>query len=300
MNALLLGGCGFIGKNLSLELIRQGHKVTIFDNTFQDDLNSVALNQIKYIRGDFTDFINFDSALNHIDVVYHLISTTLPANSNLNPEYDIQENVVATIKFLEMARIKRLKKIIFFSSGGTVYGEPKFLPITEMHSTNPLCSYGIQKLTIEKYLSLYYRLYGIEYVVLRVSNPYGPYQKLESSQGLINSIIYKIQNQLPIEVWGDGTVIRDYIHVQDVVSAGIMALDYSGLNNIFNISSGEGLSVNEVIRNISKYIGKKAKIIYLDEREFDVKTNILSNELARKELGWDPTISLEEYIEKIK
>jgi UDP-glucose 4-epimerase len=193
-----------------------------------------------------------------------------------------------------------VKKIIFLSSGGTVYGKANFLPITESHLTNPCCSYGIHKLTIEKYLALFFQLYGLDYTILRASNPYGPHQNIGRNQGLIATTINRIQNGLPLEVWGDGSVIRDYLHVQDLVSAGIRVLNYEGPHKIFNISSGKGRSINEVIQIISKQMGKKAKIIHLAERGFDVESNILSNELAKNELGWMPLMSIEEYIDSIK
>ena len=274
--------------------------VNIFDYTSAGELKLQDSTRVNYYKGNFKEFKNFDSALEGVEVIYHLISTTLPASSNDNPAQDIMDNIVSTLEFLDIAKNKGVKKIIFFSSGGTVYGDPEFLPITESHPTNPRCSYGIHKLTIEKYLALFFQLYGLDYSILRVSNPYGPYQNVGRNQGLITATVHRIQNDLPLEIWGNGSVIRDYLHIQDVVSAGIKVLSYKGPHKIFNISSGKGRSITEVIQLISKQIGKKIKINYLAERSFDVQSNILSNELARRELGWTPQISMEEYIDSIK
>jgi UDP-glucose 4-epimerase len=300
MKICLLGGSGFVGKNLLPALLKCGHIVNIFDYSGASDLKLDDSNQVNYVQGNFNQFKNFDFVLEDVEVVYHLISTTLPDSSNLNPALDITDNVVSTLEFLEIAKNKGVKKIIFFSSGGTVYGQPEVLPISESHPTNPRCSYGIHKLTIEKYLALYCQLYGLDYTILRVSNPYGPHQNIGRNQGLISATVYRIQNELPIEIWGDGSVIRDYLHIQDVVNAGVKALNYEGPYKIFNISSGKGRSINEVIQSISNKMGKKIKIIHLGERSFDVKSNILSNDLARRELGWAPLISMDDYIDSIK
>jgi UDP-glucose 4-epimerase len=235
-------------------------------------------------------------ALHSVDAVFHLVSTTLPKNSNDDPIYDVESNLVGSLRLLEAMVATKVRKIIFISSGGTVYGPPQYLPVDEKHPTNPTVSYGITKLAVEKYLSLYSDLHDIKPVILRVANPFGSKQRLESAQGAVAAFIHKALRGDPIEVWGDGSVIRDYLHVSDVASAFLKAMTYEGPERIFNISSGKGTNLNELAAIVSIAVGQKVKKLHLPGRDFDIPSNILSNELAAKELEWKPKLTLEEGI----
>ena len=199
-------------------------------------------------------------ALAGCDVLYHLISTTTPQISNDDPVGDVESNVISTINMLKEATKAGVKKIIFFSSGGTIYGVPQYTPIREEHPTEPICSYGIQKLTTEKYLHLFYVLYGLEYGILRIANPYGPRQSPYSGQGVVAAFVHRAVTGQPIEVWGDGSVVRDYVYAADVAKAAVAMLNYSGRHRIFNIGSGTGKSLLEIIHSIEALSGVSIKI----------------------------------------
>jgi UDP-glucose 4-epimerase len=185
-----------------------------------------------------------------------------------------------------------VQKIIFISSGGTVYGTPHYLPIDEQHPTNPLVSYGITKLTIEKYLQMFESLHGIKAITLRVANPYGERQRIETAQGAVGVFLHRALKDTPIEIWGDGSVTRDYIHISDVAEAFLQAINYTGTKRIFNISSGLGISLNELIGLLENVLGKSIVRHYLPARPFDVPVSVLSNALAKEHLQWSPLTSM--------
>jgi len=295
---LILGGAGFIGSHLADELLSCGYQVTIFDkiNSFKGNINHL-LKHVKFIEGDFNNDIDVRNAVKSTDYVYHLVSTTLPQSSNLNPAYDVESNVLGSIKLLEECVSQSVKKIVFLSSGGTVYGVPKTIPITEDHACNPLCSYGITKIAIEKYLNLFYYLYNLDYSVIRLSNPYGERQNPNVPQGVISVFLKKVLLGEKIDIWGDGSVIRDYIYISDVSSALINVIKKSSVNKTFNVSSGAGYSLKEIITSIENVTGMNALVNYTNaNRKFDVPVNILENTLFKNEFGWSQVIPLEEGI----
>jgi len=230
------------------------------------------------------------------EVVFHLVSTTLPGPSNLDPVSDVQSNLVGSIRLLQRAVATGVRRVVFVSSGGTVYGVPTSVPISEDHPTTPICSYGIVKLAVEKYLHLFRHLHGLESVVLRLANPYGERQHPQASQGVIAVFLAKALRGEPLDIWGDGSVVRDYVYISDVVRALLAAMVYEGVHRVFNIGSGHGSSVNEVVAAIETAIGVPAERRYLDARPFDVQTNVLSIERAQRELSWTPQVELLEGI----
>jgi len=288
MRCIVFGGSGFIGLNLTNALIEQGYKVRVFDRE-SPELLSNLLNQIEWVRGNFLDEEDVKNAIRDCDIIFHLISTTLPKSSNDNPIYDVESNLVGTLKLLSCANKCGVKKIIFASSGGTIYGKSESTPIKESHPNNPISSYGITKLAIEKYLHLFYLEYGLEYCVLRISNPYGFGQKIQSKQGVVSVFTSKALSGQPIEIWGDGSVIRDYIHIDDVIQAFIKTITYSGEEKIFNIGCGEGKNLNEILSVIEGALKIPIQVSYKAARLLDVPVNILDNTLAKKELGWEVT-----------
>ena len=272
MNCLLLGGTGFIGKNLCEGLTAQGHNVFL---TSRDPYpHKHITDYYRYYHLSLVENFNpheFKKILSDVDVIIQLITTTTPKSSNVDPVYDVMSNVTTTLKVLECAREVGIKKIIFLSSGGTIYGQPKMTPIAEDHPTEPLCSYGITKKTIEQYLFLYEHLYNLQYVTLRVSNPYGKYQLHNRSQGVIPTFLNNTLSRQNIPVWGDGEIVRDYIYISDVVDAIIKSLTYEGSERIFNIGSGTGYSLNNIMSEIEKLVGHPIDRQYSAGRIFDVK-----------------------------
>lgn len=289
----IFGGGGFIGSAIVDRLLKGGHEIKVFERPRVQPFRSFAENEhVEWIAGDLMSAHDVESFVDGLDVVMHLVSTTLPKSSNDDPIYDVQTNLIASLQILNAMRASQVKKIIFISSGGTVYGTPSYLPIDEAHPTEPLVSYGITKLAIEKYLLLYQRHYDIKATILRVSNPYGARQRVETAQGAVGVFLHRAILGQALDVWGDGSVTRDYIHVGDVAEAFFSALNYDGQESVFNISFGSGTSLNELIDSIEKVHGRMIERRYFPGRAFDVPCSILDNSLARRELGWQPTVDL--------
>jgi len=188
MRILVLGGTGFIGSHIVDALIDNGYLVRVIDRTLKH-INRERSDLVEYIQADYSDRFVLLDALAGIDIVLHFVSSTIPSSSNMDPIADIQTNLVSSVGLLQAMQQSRVKRIIYFSSGGTVYGNPVKLPISEEHQTQPICSYGITKLAIEKYLYLFQELYGFRPVVLRLSNPYGPRQGHMGTQGVIGTFL---------------------------------------------------------------------------------------------------------------
>lgn len=300
MKIVILGGGGFIGSTIADRLLLDGHKLRIFERPRVAPYRQFSsFEQVEWLTGDFSNTHDVSAAISGMDVVLHLVSTTLPKNSNDDPIYDVQSNVVATLQMLNAMVLHKVRKIVFISSGGTVYGNPVYLPINEQHPTNPLVSYGITKLAIEKYLQMYHHLYGINAVTLRVANPYGERQRIETAQGAVGVFLHHALKNIPIDIWGDGSVTRDYIHVSDVAEAFVRAVEYTGAQHCFNISSGVGTSLNELISLLEEVLGKPIACRYLPGRAFDVPVSVLNNKLAQDELGWSPLVSMREGIARV-
>lgn len=299
MRCVILGGGGFIGSWIVDHLLRVGHYVKVFDRPRVLPFREFSNNEkIEWVTGDFLNIMDISNAIKDVDVVIHLISTTLPKNSNDDLAYDVHTNVIGTIQMLNLMIKYGVKKIIYISSGGTIYGKPVYLPIDEYHPTDPVVSYGITKLTIEKYLHLFERMHGIKTITLRVANPFGERQRVETAQGAVSAFLRRALAGQPIEIWGDGSVVRDYIYISDVAEAFCSAINYNGQENTFNIGSGNGINLNDLIKLIENVIDKKITKIYLKARSFDVNVNVLNIKLAEKELKWKPTILLQDGIAK--
>ena len=288
-SCIIYGGAGFIGSHIAEDLLGNDLNVTIFDklNTSKKNVKHI-INDIDFIEGDFNNRVNISKSLKDKDYVVHLVSSTLPADSNLNPYYDVESNLISSLHLFDECVKNNIKKVIFISSGGTVYGNPTKLPITEKHPTNPLNSYGIIKLTIEKYLGMFKSLKGLNYKILRFSNPFGERQNPRLTQGLISHLLYQIKNKIPIEIWGDGKIVRDYFYIGDGAKSIYKAIADKSDNNVYNISSAKGLSVNQILNKFKKVLKLKFKVSYTEARKFDVKANVLDNRLAKKYLKWEP------------
>jgi UDP-glucose 4-epimerase len=247
----------------------------------------------ELFEGDLVSEADVTDALVGCEVCFHLVSTTLPKSSNADPVFDVESNVLGTVRLLTHAVKSGLRKIIYVSSGGTIYGAPIQLPIPESHPTNPVCSYGISKLAIEKYLGLFHQLHGLDFTVLRIANPYGERQRTYASQGAVAVFLGKVLRGEPVEIWGDGSVVRDYIHIADVVDALLAAFERTGNEHVFNIGAGHGHSLNELLDIIEKVTGRSANRRYLPGRAFDVPASVLSIALAQQSLGWSPKVDFE-------
>lgn len=297
--AVILGGLGFMGSHLSRSLLRLGYRVRIFDKLYAShQLIEDIQSQVEMVEGDFERPEDVLDVLADAAVCYHLIHTTVPGSSMQDPVYDIQSNVLSSARWLPQINRLSLKRLIYISSGGTVYGIPRSNPIDEDHPTHPISSYGVTKLCIEKYLTLYANLHGIDYRIARPSNVYGEGQRLNIQQGVVGVFVDKVFRGEPVEIWGDGEVRRDYLYIADLIYALVALLHHEGPSRVFNISSGRGYSLLEIIQMIEKIFGERIEIRYLPSRGFDVPVNVLSYKRLKEETGWIPTVSLYEGISR--
>jgi UDP-glucose 4-epimerase len=293
MRVLVVGGNGFIGSHVIDALLTQRVRIVVFDQSPERFRSPVP--GVEYIFGKINHNLSLQSALRQgFDSIIHLASITTPKSFNDNPLPDL-ENVAATCELLELCAEFDVKKFIFASSGGTVYGIPNILPIHENHLTNPICSYGIGKLAAEKYVHLYSRKYGLTHVILRIANPYGARQSPESCQGVIPVFMSRILQGKPLDFWGDGSVVRDFISVQDVAAMFLLALksDHAG---IFNVGTGIGTSVSQIVDVISTYLDIDPLIIRHPSRDCDVPSVVLDCQKAKDVYGWEPQIRLRDGI----
>lgn len=298
-NCIIFGGAGFIGSHIADDMLSHNYDITIFDklNASKKNIEHI-LRKIKFIEGDFNNRVDLNSAIKGHDYAVHLVSSTLPADSNLNPVYDVESNLISSLYFLDACVKNDVRKVIFISSGGTVYGVPNSIPIKEDHPTQPTCSYGVTKLAIEKYFALYNELNGLKFTILRFSNPFGERQNPRLAQGVIPHLLYKIKTEGSVEIWGNGNVVRDYFYIKDGVKSIHKAIKYNGNISLFNISRGKGLSINQILMKFRKVLKLKFKVNYLPARKFDVPVNVLDNKLARNTLNWKSETSFDEALKK--
>lgn len=294
MRAVVVGGNGFIGSHLVDALLADSWKVVVYDRA--PERYRRPLDRVEYVLGDLENTGVLASALSQTDVVFHVASTTIPKSSNDNPVFDIQSNLISVVRFLEVCVKTQVGKVVFLSSGGTVYGIPQYLPVSEEHPTNPICAHGIVKLATEKYLYLFKHLYGLSYTVLRPSNPCGRRQNPAGDQGAVAVFLGCAARDLPITIWGDGETVRDFFHVSDLAAAGLAAATSRTTSLVFNIGSGRGKSINQLLEMIESVVRKPVRVVRLPARPFDVPNLVLDVQRAHDELKWTPKISLEEGI----
>lgn len=289
MKVLVLGGNGFIGSHVVDALLAAGHEVNVFDR--MHELWRSPLPGVQYFLGDFSDSSLLAESMQNVDVVVHLISATVPGTSNMDPVADIHHNLEKTVRLLQLMTALNMRRLVFLSSGGTVYGLPSVIPVPETHDLAPICSYGVVKLAIEKYIGAFSHLYGIEPVIIRPANPFGPRQGHQNVQGVIATFMRKMLKREKIQIWGDGSVRRDYIYVTDLARLCLRAIE-EGHCGIFNAGSGYGVSLNDIIAMIQAETGIKAEVEYTASRKFDVHEICLDIGKANKVYGWQPEIPL--------
>ncbi len=245
------------------------------------------------IVGDFATGQRLLEALTGVDVVFHLISTTIPSTSDADPTFDVTSNLVGTLRLLEVMETAGVHRIVFLSSGGTVYGNPRVLPVPETAPLEPICSYGVVKAGIENYLRIGAKLHGVHATALRLANPYGPGETRIGVHGVIATFFARVAAEEEIVIWGDGSVVRDYIHVDDAIGAMLTAATLDGFN-LYNVGSGEGHSLTEILDIVQRISGKKAKVSFRPARAFDVQEIYLDIARITGETDWTPRIALEQ------
>src|ERR1700685_3465031 len=246
MRILVLGGSGFLGSHIVDKFLSEKHDVVVYDLSLERFRRSPP--GITFFTGDFGDVGALDGLIaTGFNAVIHCVSTTTPKSSNESPEFDVQSNVIGTLNLLDICVRNNIRKLVFLSSGGTVYGNIGPLGLVdESHPVRPMCSYGISKLTIEYYLDLYKHLRGLDYVVLRAANPYGERQNPLRALGALTVFLHRTLKQQTVEIWGDGSVTRDFIYAGDVASAVYLAT-IKPISGTFNVGTGTGLSLRDIL-----------------------------------------------------
>ena len=290
MRVLLVGGNGFIGSHVQHELVRSAIDVRVLDA--QAVAPDAMLTDVEYRVEPTICSGVLNDALDGVDTVVYLASTTVPATSNSDVADDISSNLIPLITTLDAMLRCGVSRIIYLSSGGAVYGVGDGSPLTESSPLDPICSYGVVKLAAEKYLHMYRHLYGMHPLILRPSNPYGPRQGKRGVQGFISTCMSRMMRGESIQIWGDGSVVRDYLYIDDLTRAILLGIK-GNAEGILNIGSGIGYSLNEVLLTLSETTGLEAHIELLDGRDFDVPSMVLSASRAASVLGWTPAYSLE-------
>jgi UDP-glucose 4-epimerase len=299
MKILITGGFGFIGSETALALCND-HNVSIITRSNSiPKLLAGAIHKIKIFNGSFDEQNLLDSILPDIDIIVHTACTTVPENSTINPIHDVETNVISTIKLLESSKKHGVKKLIYLSSGGVVYGNTNEKTINELHPTNPISSYGVTKLMVEKYIQYYSILYNIDYTIFRIANAFGPNQSGKNNQGVIAHWLKKCKENEPLEIWGDENIVRDYIYIDDIVNAIAISINEK-IHGIYNIGTGNGVSLIKLAETILEIIPTKStiKTVKSNSRLFDIEYNNLDCTLFISKSSWKAKVSLKEGILK--
>jgi len=295
LSYIVLGGGGFIGTNLCRRLAGRGARVRAFSRHFAFPN---AMSGVDLRVGDFCDADALLAAIDGFDVVYHFVHATPPQSANANIAEDVKNNVLPSLELFDICRKLRVRRIVFLSSGGTIYGRCATVPTPETAPTEPIAAYGISKLMIEKYLALHEHLHQTDYRIIRATNPFGPFQHTINKQGIIAMLIERGLAGQPIEIWGDGSAVRDFIYIDDVIDALERVSHDQSEFRIFNVGRGEGHSVREIVSRVQNLLAQELTLIWKGARIMDLPVSIVSNRRARETLDWVPTTTLDEGLRK--
>lgn len=292
---LILGGSGFIGSNLIGTLLDSGYTITNFDRPGTSPAHFNSHPAYRFVPGYLSDNSHLRNVFNQepYDCVVHLVSSLIPSSGYDEFFNDREVNLTAGYEIVKNMMSNGCRRIIYFSSGGTIYGKNGKEINSENDELCPLTYYGYSKLAMEEFLKFSSRIHPINHLIVRPSNPYGSGQNLFGKQGLITVALGKILQDQPIEIWGDGQVIRDYLHVRDLSNAIQALIASSAENEVFNIGSGQGHSVNEIVKIIHKVTERNTGVEYKPARPVDIPVNILSIDKITYQTGWKPEVNLE-------
>lgn len=292
MNFLVTGGAGFIGSHIVDQLVNQGHNVLVVDDLSRGRIMNVNP-QAKLLKMDLRDQALQKTIPDHkIDYVFHTAAQVDVQASLHQPTHDASVNILGTINLLEGCRRGGVKKVIY-SSSAAIYGEPQYLPVDEGHPLNPCSGYGISKMVPERYLAMFWELYGVGYTVLRYSNVYGPRQDSTGEGGVVAIFCSQMLRGETPQIFGDGQQTRDFIYVDDVASANLAAID-AGLTQICNISTGKATSIIDLFQTVANIVGKEIRPHYQPAKTGDILHSYLSPINAAEHLGWSSKIDIQE------
>jgi UDP-glucose 4-epimerase len=292
MTVLVIGGSGFLGHALVQRLATKQIDVVA---TSRKPKTRFALSGLRWRDFDLSHFADDPDLLAGISVIYHLGWSSIPSTADLAPVDDLMENVIGSIRLLEsIRRHARKARLVFASSGGTVYGRIGPHPAREDQPLAPTGAYGLSKVTVERYIDFYVQNRGLDAITLRIGNPFGAGQKSGRLFGAVTTFCDEVLAGRPIVIFGDGSAVRDYLYIDDAVDALIAAANVSPLHRHFNIGSGIGLSLNQIVDAISEAVRRRPTVEYREAREFDLPVSILDITRARAELGWQPNVPFQE------
>ncbi|SCW72595.1 UDP-glucose 4-epimerase [Paenibacillus tianmuensis] len=299
MKILVTGGAGFIGSHLVDQYIDHGHEVIVLDDL------STGHKEYRNHKAEYVIVSLSDPRLEDIicemkpDLVNHHAAQANVRLSVNQPCMDIETNVTNTVRLLRAAGSAKVKKIIFASTGGAIYGNTPRKAISEAYSCKPISPYGINKFAAEQYVRLYADLYGYQWTILRYSNVYGPRQNPHGESGIISIVMEQLRRGERPVIFGDGEQVRDYIHVDDIVAANLLFLQPDNMaNDIFNVGTQCGTSLNELLKIMMKAARRSVPPVYVSAKEGDLSWNVLCNKKLKK-LGWSPKITLDRGVEKL-
>jgi UDP-glucose 4-epimerase len=295
---LVTGGAGFIGSNVADRFVALGHDVAVFDD-LSSGFREFVHPEAKFYRVDLADAGAVDAAIADFrpDLVDHHAAQIDVRRSVADPVFDARVNILGTIGLLQACVAHGVKKVVYASTGGALYGEGRQLPAPEEHPVNPEAPYGASKHTVEHYLYIWKLLHGLDYTVLRYPNVYGPRQNPHGEAGVNAIFIGLMLEGAQPRIFGDGTAVRDYLFVDDVVEANVLALERGG-GEMVNIGTGVGTSVNDIVRELKAITGFAGEPVHLPARPGEVQRIYLDATRARSVLGWTPKVSFREGLEK--
>jgi UDP-glucose 4-epimerase len=298
---LVTGGGGFLGRHVVRRLLADGVRVRVLDRVAappgpRDGPPGPAA---EWIVGDLADAGGLARALDGVADVIHLACTSVPKTSEADPAGDLADNVKGTVALLAACAARRVRRFVLSSSGGTVYGVASQIPIPESHPTEPLSAHGAMKLAQETYAGLFRRARGMETVILRVANAYGPGQDPSRPQGIVGIFLDRLRKGTPIRLEGGGDAIRDFVHVDDIAGAFALARRVPVREMVFNIGTWIGVRVRDILGRMEALTGLKARVEAAPGNPFDVPASVLDASRAREQLGWRPAISLEEGLSRL-
>ncbi len=294
LKVLVIGGNGFLGKNIVSELKDNDCDVSVYDMKTNPNC------QCRQFEGDIINDAKFSQIIRGNDVLVYLVSAIMPAKSMQEPLSSYTVDIPLLIHTLESCRTENVRRIVYASSGGTIYGDNE-IPNKEDAQLMPINNYAICKLTCEKILLMYNKIYGMDNIILRIVNPFGKWQKMVSGVGAITSFCMLMLQKKEINIFGDGNIVRDYVSVEDVARAFLLASSWNNeeaIIPVFNIGSGCGHSLNEIISILEKILGYQASVKYLQSRLFDVKCNVLDISKANKYLKYNVKQKIEDSIKE--
>jgi nucleoside-diphosphate-sugar epimerase len=297
---LILGGLGFIGKNLYQCLVKDNHEVTLLTNQIHQDVDGFIDEQVKsrIVFGSILDKDFITKTVKGYDVIFSLAGSSGAADSITNPYHDLDTNLRGHLTILEACRASNPNALLIFPSSRLVYGKPLANPVNENHPLHPESIYAIHKLTTEHYYQLYQRLYGVRCVIFRISNPFGPYQRFGSNHyGILNWFIHKAVHHQPIEIYGEGNQQRDFLYADDLSRLLSITMDKPAMvGNIYNVGLGKGIPLNYAVEVIKKYV-PNTKVEYKPWPEIDkkIETGDYISDITRLKLdaNWQPEVDFE-------